>query len=94
MVNLDKIMLFSLSLIVTKIGKNKLPMSQETTTTLQQTPAGKNEKHMPGEEGVWILIFGDMMVFTLLFAVYLFYRAIDLDIFSIFDPVIASIFRY
>jgi nitric oxide reductase NorE protein len=28
-------------------------------------------KHVPGEPGIWILIFGDMVVFTVLFAVYL-----------------------
>ena len=27
--------------------------------------------HIPGEPGVWILIFGDMVVFTVLFAVFL-----------------------
>jgi nitric oxide reductase NorE protein len=28
-------------------------------------------RHVPGEPGVWILLFGDMVVFTVLFAVYL-----------------------
>ena len=28
-------------------------------------------KHVPGEPGIWILLFGDMVVFTVLFAVYL-----------------------
>lgn len=27
--------------------------------------------HVPGEPGIWILLFGDMVVFTVLFAVYL-----------------------
>ncbi len=27
--------------------------------------------HVPGEPGIWILLFGDMAVFTILFAVYL-----------------------
>ncbi len=32
------------------------------------------ERRLPGEEGVWVFIFGDMTVFALLFAVYLYYR--------------------
>jgi nitric oxide reductase NorE protein len=28
-------------------------------------------RHVPGEPGIWILLFGDMVVFTILFAVYL-----------------------
>src|ERR1700738_374957 len=28
-------------------------------------------RHVPGEPGIWILLFGDMIVFTVLFAVYL-----------------------
>jgi nitric oxide reductase NorE protein len=31
-------------------------------------------KHLPGEPGVWVFIFGDMTVFTLFFATYLYYR--------------------
>ena len=28
-------------------------------------------RHIPGEQGVWVLIFGDMLLFTMLFAAYL-----------------------
>ena len=31
-------------------------------------------KRVPGEPGVWVLILGDMVVFAILFATYLFYR--------------------
>jgi nitric oxide reductase NorE protein len=31
-------------------------------------------KHIPGEEGTWVFIFGDMMVFAVFFATYLYYR--------------------
>lgn len=34
-------------------------------------------RRMPGEEGVWIFIFGDLMVFGLFFLTYLYYRAGD-----------------
>jgi len=37
----------------------------------QQLEASARSKHVPGEPGIWILIFGDMVVFTVLFAVYL-----------------------
>lgn len=32
-------------------------------------------KHVPGEAGLWILLFGDLLMFTLLFGVYLHGRA-------------------
>ena len=31
-------------------------------------------RHVPGEPGIWVLLFGDMMVFTVLFTVYLHQR--------------------
>ncbi len=31
-------------------------------------------RHLPGEEGMWVFIFGDMTVFAMLFGVYLYYR--------------------
>lgn len=37
----------------------------------QQAEASAHTKHVPGEPGIWILIFGDMVVFTVLFTVYL-----------------------
>ena len=35
----------------------------------------------PGELGVWIFVLGDMCIFALFFAVYLFYRTEDLPLF-------------
>lgn len=32
-------------------------------------------RRLPGEEGIWILVFGDMVVFGLLFLTFSFYRA-------------------
>lgn len=29
------------------------------------------QRHVPGEPGIWVLLFGDMLVFTVLFTVYL-----------------------
>lgn len=36
---------------------------------------------MPGEEGVWIFIFGDLIVFGLFFLTYLYYRADDVSLY-------------
>jgi nitric oxide reductase NorE protein len=36
-----------------------------------QPDAIAGARHVPGEPGVWMLLFGDMVVFTVLFAVYL-----------------------
>jgi nitric oxide reductase NorE protein len=43
--------------------------TQPTRTV--QPEATAPTRHVPGEPGIWILIFGDMVVFTVLFAVYL-----------------------
>ena len=37
----------------------------------------KAERHLPGEEGTWVFILGDMTVFALIFAVFVYYRADD-----------------
>jgi len=38
-------------------------------------PAPRAKAHIPGEPGVWIFIFGDMIVFAVLFGVFMYYRA-------------------
>ncbi|MEA3301513.1 MAG: cytochrome c oxidase subunit 3 [Pseudomonadota bacterium] len=40
------------------------------------------ERHMPGEEGVWVFILGDMTVFALFFAVFAWYRGVDPALFT------------
>ncbi|MGK2912947.1 MAG: cytochrome c oxidase subunit 3 [Porticoccaceae bacterium] len=37
--------------------------------------AEKSKKHLPGEAGVWVFIVGDMLVFALFFATFVYYRA-------------------
>lgn len=41
----------------------------------------KPKRHMPGEEGIWVFIFGDMMVFSLFFITFLYYRGQNPDLF-------------
>lgn len=37
--------------------------------------------HIPGEPGVWVLIFGDMMIFTMFFLIFLYYRGQNPEMF-------------
>lgn len=39
-------------------------------------------RRMPGEEGVWVLIIGDLMVFSLFFATFLYYRGQNVPLFA------------
>ena len=49
-------------------------------TSTSQRP--KAERHLPGEEGVWIFILGDMLIFSLFFCVFMFYRVNDPILFT------------
>src|ERR1700751_222537 len=40
------------------------------------------QRHVPGEPGIWVLLFGDMLVFTVLFTVYLHQRGIRPELFA------------
>jgi nitric oxide reductase NorE protein len=44
--------------------------------------AARSRRHVPGEPGIWVLLFGDMMVFTVLFAVYLNRRGDNRELFA------------
>jgi nitric oxide reductase NorE protein len=39
------------------------------------------ERHLPGEEGTWVFILGDMTVFAVLFGTYLYYLGKDPELF-------------
>jgi nitric oxide reductase NorE protein len=43
---------------------------------------GEREPHLPGEEGVWVLIFGDMLLFGVFFATFLYYRGQEPEVFT------------
>jgi len=38
-------------------------------------------KHVPGESGVWVLIFGDMLIFSVFFITYALHRGDDVDLY-------------
>ncbi len=44
--------------------------------------AGKAPGHIPGEAGVWLLLFGEMSFFSSLFTAFLYYRSLDIALFS------------
>lgn len=58
------------------------PMTAHDLAAPAAAPRDPAARHMPGEEGVWVLIFGDMMMFSLLFIVFLYYRRADPALFA------------
>jgi nitric oxide reductase NorE protein len=46
------------------------PITSEETFKAQRSPS----PHIPGELGIWILIFGDLFVFAVFFATFAYYR--------------------
>jgi nitric oxide reductase NorE protein len=48
---------------------------------VQEMPT-RGRRHVPGEEGVWIFIFGDMLIFAVLFGTYLRYRSRNPQLFN------------
>lgn len=67
-------------------------MSTSTTghpTRDPEQPAVQSRPgHVPGEEGIWVFIFGDMLVFGILFGTYLYYRAKDVALFTTSQQVL------
>ena len=55
-------------------------MNVSLTQTLTDTRQG--HLRLPGEAGIWVFIFGDLLVFSLFFATFLFYRADDVALFN------------
>jgi len=43
---------------------------------------GRNGRHMPGEVGIWVFIFGDLLVFTTFFLIFMYYRGAEGAVFS------------
>lgn len=56
-------------------------LDAETAKQRQTSASGEDTKQLPGESGIWIIIFGDMMVFALFFGTFLYYRALDVDLY-------------
>src|SRR5690606_21603109 len=52
-----------------------------TETLSRYLAKNAGEKHLPGEAGVWVFILGDMLVFSLFFCIFIYYRALDVELF-------------
>jgi len=57
-------------------------MSTASNTVLSPSAPIKSVKHVPGEEGTWVFIYGDMMIFAVIFLTYLHYRGQQIDLFN------------
>lgn len=44
--------------------------------------SGKPARHLPGEAGIWLFIFGDMMVFSLFFIVFIYSRGNNIELYN------------
>lgn len=49
-----------------------------------------SSRHIPGEAGVWIFVLGDMVVFALFFAVFVFYRGQNPELYQQSQAVLNS----
>ena len=54
----------------------------EAAGTRGRMPQSAKVHHVPGEPGVWIFLFGDMLFFAVLFAVYLHLRGENKELFA------------
>lgn len=46
------------------------------------TPSRTLAKRVPGEEGVWVIIFGDLLIFSLFFGIFAYYRIMEPAVFA------------
>lgn len=53
------------------------------TIAIATTPQPElHTRRMPGEEGIWLFIFGDIVMFSLLFCIFLYYRGQNVELFT------------
>jgi len=57
-------------------------MSTAWNTALRPSAPVQPVKRVPGEEGTWVFIYGDMMIFAVIFVTYLRYRGQQIDPFN------------
>jgi len=48
---------------------------------VSEAPGKTSEGHIPGETGIWVFVLGDMTVFAMLFAGFVYYRAEQLGLY-------------
>jgi len=58
------------------------PISSALDTTARGVPLpDRPPRHLPGEAGIWLFICGDLLVFSLFFVTFLYYRGQELALF-------------
>jgi nitric oxide reductase NorE protein len=57
-------------------------LSVTENTAVAPKEGEKRKRHIPGEEGVWVFIMGDMTVFAVFFATFLYYRGQQVELFD------------
>jgi nitric oxide reductase NorE protein len=57
----------------------QLPSSNSVESPINDRP--RPARQVPGETGIWVFISGDLIVFSLFFIIFVYYRARDLDVF-------------
>jgi nitric oxide reductase NorE protein len=57
-------------------------MNTAAATTTVAAPPTPHARRMPGEEGIWLFVFGDMMMFSLFFIIFLYYRGPNVELFA------------
>jgi nitric oxide reductase NorE protein len=54
-------------------------------SSMDRTDSGTSavlQRHLPGEEGLWVFVGGDLLIFSLFFGLFLTYRAHDVALFE------------
>ena len=60
---------------------NQAATSPATNATLAEQ-TGENDRRIPGEEGTWIFLLGDMLVFGVFFATFMYERGHAIELFD------------
>ncbi len=50
--------------------------------TTQAMMTHKKQRHLPGEEGIWVFIVGDLLAFSLLFITFAYYRSLSPELYA------------
>jgi len=57
------------------------PAADSLSGSVEHVAASPHARRIPGEAGIWVFIFGDMLVFSLFFLTFVYYRGQDPELF-------------
>jgi nitric oxide reductase NorE protein len=63
-------------------GVNQQATRLATKTATSTSPVSRSQRHVPGEGGIWIVLFGDMLVFGVFFATFMYERGRAPEVFD------------